>query len=186
MNSRSRVVGGWLFGLLGEDVGVGGLGGIGLIGYVDRGYQRESDGRQADFVAASLVMKFQGHVVITGRGSGKSGQRYADDYGIGIDVEGLVFGKAERFQSALGIDDVARFETGGDFGAKIGGDQIVCGNLAGVDVEAGANFQDDGDLEGFATGHGIERDEGLRGDDIFSGRGLGTCQVRDQQAENHE
>jgi hypothetical protein len=34
----------------------------------------------------------------------------------------------------------AEFKPGGDFGAEVGGDQVVFGDFAGVDVEAVADF----------------------------------------------
>jgi len=59
-----------------------------------------------------------------------------------------VLGEGKSFEFALWVGDFAGgFETGGKSGAEVGGDEVLGGRLAGVDVEAGPDFQDDGELE---------------------------------------
>jgi hypothetical protein len=45
-------------------------------------------------------------------------------------------------EGAFWIGDSAELEAGGDFGAEVGGDQVVLGDFAGVDVKAGADFEE--------------------------------------------
>lgn len=156
----------------GEDFGVGGFGG-GRVGYyVEGGFDFFGYGGEADFGAASLVTEFHRDVLRTEWGGGENREGQENGYVAGVDVEFFVFGEGEGLEVAFWIGGGAWFEAGGDFGAEVGGDQVVFGDFAGVDVEAVADFEDDGDLEGHAAGDGIVRGEGFGGDDVFAGGSL--------------
>lgn len=68
-------------------------GGIRCIRYVDDSFQEESNGRQADFIAAGLVVKLEREMGITEGSGGKSSQRKVDDDGISVHVELLILEK---------------------------------------------------------------------------------------------
>jgi hypothetical protein len=89
------------------------------------------------------------------RGGRERGKREPENHGVLVDVEGL-FRKGERAEFPFGIGDFAHFESRGDVGLQIRGDKIVLRLFAGVDVEAGANFQDDGELKRTSAGHGVK------------------------------
>src|SRR5208337_1755568 len=144
---------GGLFGRKNFRVGRFGCGGVG--DDVEGGIDVLGYGGQADFGAAGLVAEFQGNVLGAERGAGENGERQENGDVAGVDIELFVFREGEGLQRALGISDFAEFEAGGNFGVKIGADQIVLGDLAGVDVKAGANFHDHGNLQGHAAGDGI-------------------------------
>jgi len=76
---------------------------------------------------------------------------------------------------AFGIRDFAKLEAGWSVGPKIGGDEVVFGFFAGVDVEAGTDFQDYGNLECAAAADGIEGYVSCGGDDVLGGRNLLRC-----------
>jgi len=155
-----------------EDLRVGGFGGGGIGNDVEGGFDLLGYRGEADFGAAGLVAEFHEDVLGAERGCRENGKRLENGDVAGVDVEFFVFGEGEGLEGALGIGDGAEFETGGDFGAQVGGDQVVFGDFAGVNVEAVTNFQDDGDLEGHAACHGIVGGVGFRGDDVFAGGSL--------------
>jgi hypothetical protein len=106
----------------------------------------QCDGRETDLGAAGLVAQLERDVLGTKRGGRERREREPKNYGVFVDIKGL-FRKRERAEFPLGIGDFANFESRGDVGLQIRGDEIVLRLFAGVDVEAGANFQDDGELK---------------------------------------
>ena len=149
-----------------------GFGGGGSCYYVEGrvdffGYRGE-----ADFGAAGLVAELHRDVLGAERGGDEDGERQEEGDAAGVDVELFIFGEGEGLERTFGIGDGAKLEAGGDFGAEVGGDQVLFGDFTGVDVEAVADFKDDGDLEGHAASDRIVRGEGFRGDDVFAGGSL--------------
>jgi hypothetical protein len=119
----------------------------GVYGDSDRGVDIESNGREADFVAAGLIAQLEGNVLGAERGVGLRGERYAEDDFILVDVE-RSFGESESVKFAWRVGNLAGgFETGREVGTEIGGNQVLGGRLARVDVEALADLEDDGELE---------------------------------------
>ncbi len=103
---------------------------------------------------------------------GLGGERNAQDDFILVHVERSL-GKGEGAEFAFGVGDFAGgFETGGEIGAEIGGNEVVGGWLARVDVKAGADFEHDGELEGAAAGDRLERNVGGGRDNFAAGRDL--------------
>jgi len=138
----------------------------------DRGIDIEGDGRETDFVAAGLVAQLERYVLGAERGVGLHGERHAENDFVLVHVERSL-GEGEGAEFTLGVGDFAGgLETGGEIGAEIGGNEVVGGRLAGVDVEAVADFEHDGELEGAATRYGFERNEGGGSDDFAAGRDL--------------
>jgi hypothetical protein len=147
-----------------------GIGGTGCDG--DRGIDIEGDGREANFVAAGLVAQFKGNVFCAERSVELRGERYAENDFVLVDVE-RGFGEGERAEFAFGVGDFAGgFKTSGEIGAEVGGNEVLGGRLAGVDVEAGADFEHDGELEGATARYGFERNVGGGGDDFAAGGNL--------------
>jgi len=138
----------------------------------DRGVDIEGDGREADFVAAGLVAQLERDVLYAERGIGLRGERHAEHDFVLVDVERSL-GEGEGAEFALGVSDFANgFEAGGEVGAEIGGDEVLRGRLAGVDMKPWANFEHDGELKGAATRYGIEGNKGGGRDDFAAGRDL--------------
>ncbi len=138
----------------------------------DRSIDIEGDGREADFVAAGLVAQLEGDVLGAERGVGLRGERHAENDFVLIHLERSL-GEGEGAEFTLGVGDFAGgFETGGEIGAEICGNEVVGGRLARVDVEAGADFEDDGELEGAAARDGFERNVRGGRDDFAAGRDL--------------
>src|SRR5580704_7992563 len=127
--------------------------------------------RQTDFGAASLIAELQGNVLGSERCVGKSGDVHTENDSALINVEGR-FRERKGVQLALRIGHNAYLESLGRLGAEIGGNEVVGGLLAGVDVEAIANLEDHGNLEGAAASDGIERGEGTWGHHFAAGRNL--------------
>jgi hypothetical protein len=163
----------FLFG--GEDFGVGGFGGGGSGDYVEGGVDVFGYGGEADFSAAGLVAQLHWNVLGTEWRGGEDGERQEDGDVAGVDVELFVFGEGEGLQRAFRISHGSEFEARGNFGAEVGGDQVIFGDFAGVDVKAVADFEDYGNLEGHAARDGIVGGVGLGGDDVFAGRSLRAC-----------
>ena len=161
-------------------MGVGEFGGGGCGDYVEGGVDFFGYRGEADFSAAGLVAELHGDMLGTQRGSGEDGERKEEGDAAGVDVELFIFGEGEVLERAFWIGDSAEFEAGGNFGAKIGGDQVVFGDFAGVDVKAGADFEDDGNLKGHAAGDGIVGRIGFRGDDVFAGGSLRAGRRREK------
>src|SRR6266404_8581808 len=123
----------------------------------DRGIDIESDGREADFVVAGLVAQLERNMLRAEGSIGLGGERNAQDDFVLVDVERSL-GKGEGAEFTLGVGDFAGgFETGGKIGAEVGGNEVVGGRLARVDVKAGPDSEHDGELEGAAAGDGFER-----------------------------
>lgn len=138
----------------------------------DRGIDVESYRREADFVAARLVAQFERDVLCAQRGVGLRGERQAEDDLVRVDVK-WSFGEGEGAKFALGVGDLAgRLEAGGQIGAEIGGNEVLGGRLAGVDVKAGTDFEHDGELEGAAARDRFQRSVGGGSDHFAAGRDL--------------
>src|SRR6266849_7831351 len=126
----------------------------------DRGINIESDRRQADFVVAGLVAQLEGDVLCTERSVGLRGERHAENDFILVHVE-RILGEGEGAEFTVGVGDFAsEFETGREIGAEIGGDEVLGGRLARVDVEARADFEHDSELEGAAARYRFEGNVG--------------------------
>src|ERR1700674_2573253 len=145
---------------------VGGRGGDG-----ETGVHIQSDGRETNFGATRLISQLHGDLLGAERSVRERGERKAKNDSALVNVERL-FGKSEGAEFSFGIRDFADFESGGNVGLQIGGDEIVFRFFAGVDVKAGANFQNDGKLKRTSTGHGFERNVGAGSDNFPSGRHL--------------
>jgi hypothetical protein len=158
--------------ILGEKFRMGGLGGSGRGGDGEAGVHIQGDGREANFLAAGLITELEWDMLLAEWRGGERCERETENHGALVDVEGLLR-KGERAEFSFGIRDLAHFESRGDVGLQIGGDEIVLRLFAGVDVKAGANFEDDGELKRASAGHGFERYIGAGGDDVAAGRHLG-------------
>jgi hypothetical protein len=158
--------------LSGEKFWMGGAGTGGVYGDGDRGVDIESDRREADFVAAGLIAELEGNVLGAERGVGLRCERYAEDDFILVDVE-RSFCEGERVKFAWRVGNFAGgFETSRKTGAEIGGNQVLGGRLARVDVEALADFEHDSELEISAAGYGFERNVCGGSDNVAAGRNL--------------
>jgi hypothetical protein len=156
----------------GEKFWVSWAGTGGVYGDGDRGVDIESNGREADFVAAGLVAQLEGNVLGAERGIGLRGERYAEDDFILVDVK-RSFCEGERVKFAWRVGNLAGgFETGWKAGAEIGGNQVLGGRLARVDVEALADFEHDGELKIAAPGDRFERNVCGGRDYFAAGRDL--------------
>ncbi len=164
---------------------MGGLGGGSCGGDVNGDVKSEGDGGQAEFGAAGLVAEFQGDVLRAERRVCERGDGHAKRHCVLVDVQRR-FGKSEFFELALGIDDFAAAEAGGQFGFEIRGDEIVFRFFTGVDVKARTDFHDRGNQKRAAAASGIERSVRLGLHDIAAGRNLRICSGRqgDAQREN--
>src|SRR5260370_32658496 len=152
-----------------KDFGVGGPGGGSCGGNVNGDVKSEGNGGQAEFGAAGLVAKFQRDVLCAERRVGERGDGHAKCHRVLVDVQRR-FGKSEFFELALGIDDFAAAEAGGQFGFEVGGDEIVFRFFAGVDVKARTDFHDRGNEKRAAAAGGIGRNVGLGLHDTSVGR----------------
>ena len=146
---------------------IGGCGGDG-----DGRVDVECNGWEADFIAAGLVAQFQGNFLGTEWGVRLRGERYAENDSVLVHVERSL-GKGECVELAFGIGDFASgFEADGKVEVEISWNKVFGGRLARVDVEAGADFGDDGELEGAAARDGFERNVCGGSHDFASGRDL--------------
>jgi hypothetical protein len=149
---------------------IGGCGGDG-----DGRVDVECNGWEADFIAAGLVAQFQGNFLGTEWGVGLRGERYAENDSILVHVERSL-GKGECVELAFGVGDFAGgLETGREVGAEISGNKVLGGRLARVDVEAVADFEHDGELEGGAASDGFERNVCGWSDDFAARGDLRMC-----------
>ena len=156
----------------GEKFRMGGMGIGGICGNGELGVDVEGNRREADLVATGLVAEFEGDVLRAERSVGLGGEWDAEDDLVLVDIERR-FRESKRFELTLGIGDFpGGFEAGGKIEAEVGGNQIFRGRLTGIDVEAGADFQHYGELEGAATGDGLERNISGGRDDFAAGGSL--------------
>ena len=140
-------------------------------GDVEGGVERQGNGREANFGAASLVAELERNVLGTERGGGERGEREPENHGVLVNIERL-FRKGEGVEFSFGIRNFAGLESGGKLGFEIGGDEIVFRFFTGVDVKAGSNFQDDSKLKRVATRDGFERSICGWRDDVAARRDL--------------
>lgn len=160
----------------------GGFGRGGRGGDGESGVEIESDGRQADFGAAGLVAEFQRDVLSAQRSVGGRGDGKAKRDGVLIDVEGLLR-KSEGMQLAFGVGDFAGFESCREVGAEVGSDEVILGFFAGVDMEAGTDFENDSNLKGAAAADGFEGNVGGGGNNFAAG---GNLRLRGGQCGDDE
>ena len=139
--------------------------------YLEGGVQGKSDRGQANFRAASLVAKFHRDVLCAKRSARERRNRNAERDGVLIDVQRLLR-ERKGVQRAFWIRDVSQLKSSGNISAEVGGDQIVFGFFARVDMEARADFQDHRKLKLAAAAHGVERSIDCGGNDILRRRNL--------------
>jgi hypothetical protein len=131
----------------------------------------ERDRRETDFRAACLISQLHRDLLRAERSVRERGERKMENYSALVNVQGL-FGKGEGAEFSFGIRDFADFESGGDVGFQIGGDEVVFRFFAGVDMKAGTNLQDNGELKRTSAGHWFERNESAGRDNVPAGRHL--------------
>ena len=138
----------------------------------DRRVDVECDRRQADLVAAGLVAQLQRDVLEAQRSISERCERKAENNFVLINVQ-RSFREREGMQFSFGVRNIARgFEPGREIGAEIGGNKVVGGRLARIDVEAVADLCHHRELEGAAAGDGLPRNKGRRRDHFAPGRNL--------------
>src|SRR6202011_2704520 len=141
--------------------------------------------RQTDFGVAGLIAELQGNVLGSERGVGKSGDVHAENDSALINVEGR-FREGEGVQLAFRIGHFADLESLRSLRAEIGGNEVVRGFLASIDVEAIANLEDHCNLEGAAASDRIERGEGTWGHHFAAGRNLCRWRRCDRDDRAHQ
>ncbi len=138
----------------------------------DRRVDVECDRRQADLVAAGLVTQLQRDVLEAQRSISERCERKAENNFVLINVQRR-FREREGMQFPFGVRNIARgFEPGRKIGAEFGGNKVVGGRLARIDVETVADLCHHRELEGTAAGDGLARDKSRRRDHFTPGRNL--------------
>ena len=127
---------------------------------------RQSHGRQTNFVAARLIAQFQRDVLLARWGIRLRRYRHFQNDGAFVNIERSL-GEGKRVQLALGIRYVADFESSGPIRFQIRRDQVVGGLFPRVDVKSITDLHDDGDLKFFAARHRVVRRKSGRSDYIF-------------------
>ena len=119
---------------------MGGAGCGGVRGDGDGRVDIESYWGKADFLAAGLIAKLEGNFLGAERGVRLRGERHAENNFILVDIERSL-GESEGVEFTLRVGDFAGgFETGWKVDAEIGGNEVLGGRLARVDVETVADF----------------------------------------------
>ena len=106
----------------------------------------QRDRRQTNFRAARLITQLKRDVLFAYTGGWENRQRQAKNDSVLINIERF-FGKGKSVELAFGIGDFAWLKSGGSIRFQIGGDEVVLGLFAGVDMKAGTNFENYSDLK---------------------------------------
>src|SRR5258707_2434155 len=110
--------------LLCEDFRVSGLCFRSRSDNIDGGVERNRYRRQAQLGAACLIAQLQRDVLFTERSSREGVNGQSQNHGSLINIERL-FGKSERFEISLGINDFAAAEARGEVRFEVCGDEIL-------------------------------------------------------------